>query len=208
MTNSLIGLTGYMRTGKDSVAALLVAEGYTKLGFADPLRDMAYAIDPTISLEGVPEGLGLAPFETSVTYTTLLDTIGYEAAKSIPDVRRFLQRLGTEGVRGVLGDSTWVDIAKERALAITRNGGKVVFNDVRFPNEADAIHDLGGEVWRTVRPGHEGSGHASETALDAIVPDRILVAESLDQLAAAVQLAGGFDVTVEDVNAWKESILA
>lgn len=207
MTASIIGLCGYMRTGKDSVATLLVEQGYTKLAFADPLRDMAYAIDPTIALFGASEDLGLAQDELS-TYAVLIDTLGYEAAKSIPDVRRFLQRLGTEGVRETIGDSTWVDIAKNRAYAVTRDGGKVVFSDVRFPNEADAIRYMGGEVWRTMRPGFGGSGHASETALDAIVPDRYLEAENLDQLAAAVQLAGGFDVSPEAVTAWKEAILA
>lgn len=206
MTSSLIGITGYLRTGKDSVAKLLVDEfGYTKLAFADPLREMALAIDPYISLIGVPEGLGLAPFENRL-YSELIDMIGYETAKSIPDFRRFLQRLGTDGVRNVLGDSTWVDLAVKRARSILRDGGRVVFSDVRFPNEANAIHTLGGAVWRTIRPGYGGSGHVSETALDDIIPDLVLQAENLDQLAAGVQLAMGTDVDPDAVWAWKEAI--
>lgn len=208
MTSSLIGITGYLRTGKDSTAKLLVDEfGYTKLAFADPLREMARAIDPFIWLNGSPSFL-TEPFggDTLVLYSVLVDTVGYEKAKGVPDFRRFLQRLGTDGVRNILGDSTWVDLAAERAHAVLADGGKVVFSDVRFPNEADAVREMGGVVWRTVRPGFGGSGHVSETALDAIVPDVVLEAENLDQLAASVQLAMGHDVDPDAVWAWKEAV--
>lgn len=197
MSSNVIGLTGYMRTGKDSVANMLGSYGYTRLAFADPLREMAYAIDPTICLaEGPNDGRGFS------TYATLIDEIGYEAAKAIPDVRRFLQRLGTEGVRGVLGESTWVDLAKARALDITRDGGRVVFSDVRFPNEADAVREMGGEVWRTHREGYGGSGHASETALNAIVPDQHLNAASLQQLGELVQTKLGVPIDLVEIQEW------
>lgn len=213
MSSSLIGLCGYMRTGKDSVAKLLVEQfGYTKIAFADPLREMAFAINPYISLVDAPGDIIAAVTtatgtHTLVLYSDLLLIVGYERAKTVPDFRRFLQRLGTEGVRYIIGDSTWVDLAGSRARTILSDGGKVVFSDVRFPNEADAIRNMGGVVWRTVRPGYEGSGHVSETSLDVIVPDLLLEAESLDQLAAAVELAMGELLSVEVVEEWKEEIL-
>ena len=39
--------------------------------------------------------------------------------------------------------------------------------DVRYPNEADRVHQLGGEVWQIVRPGLESDGHSSEIPLPA-----------------------------------------
>jgi hypothetical protein len=43
----------------------------------------------------------------------------------------------------------------------------VVADDVRFPNEALAIKEMGGEVWKIVRPGTENNeSHSSEGQLD------------------------------------------
>jgi hypothetical protein len=50
--------------------------------------------------------------------------------------------------------------------------------DLRFPDEANAVRDMGGLIVRIERPGLEAiaaSGHASETALDAIKPDLTIV---------------------------------
>ena len=45
MTGHLIGLYGPPRSGKDTVAQFLVEEdGFTRLSFADALRDIAYAL--------------------------------------------------------------------------------------------------------------------------------------------------------------------
>jgi hypothetical protein len=41
----------------------------------------------------------------------------------------------------------------------------VAFTDLRYPNEAQRILDLGGEVWEIIRPGLSSDGHASETPL-------------------------------------------
>jgi hypothetical protein len=87
--------------------------------------------------------------------------LGWEGAKnSYPEVRRFLQNLGL-GARTVFGDDFWVD----RALTLAVKDGNVVFPDVRFENEADAIRSAGGKVIRIDRPGHVATGHVSETGL-------------------------------------------
>ena len=51
----------------------------------------------------------------------------------------------------------------------------VTFDDVRFPNEAEMIRRLGGELWLVDRPGvvYEGS-HASEGALIDVLPDSVI----------------------------------
>ena len=148
----LIGVSGRKRHGKDTFAARLVERhGFTRVAFADPMREMALALDPIIS-----EGWRLSG---------LVEAFGWEEAKANPEVRRTLQRLGTEAGRGVLGDGIWVDTAMRHAR---RLGGRVVFTDCRFPNEADAIRDAGGQVVRVMRPGFpdDGDPHPSETALD------------------------------------------
>jgi hypothetical protein len=59
-----------------------------------------------------------------------------------------------------------------------------VIDDVRFPNEAAMIRELGGELWRIERPGIAYDGdHESEGGLEDITPDRVIVNDgSIDQL--------------------------
>jgi hypothetical protein len=71
--------------------------------------------------------------------------------------------MGTEVGRDMFGDNFWVD----QALREVQDDDLAVFTDCRFPNEAQAIKDRGGVVWRVERPGFGPvNGHASETSLD------------------------------------------
>jgi hypothetical protein len=61
------------------------------------------------------------------------------------------------------------------ALDNAPDGSKIVFADVRFPNEGDAIRALGGKIIRINRPGvGPVNGHTSETAMDNYPYDVIL----------------------------------
>jgi hypothetical protein len=179
MTN-LIGLSGYARTGKDTVAAALREHGYRRASFADVLREAALALDPFVH----------APDErfTASRYQRLSDVIavyGWEAAKdAYPDVRRLLQRLGTDVGREIFGQNVWVDLAMGQVFS----GDRVVFTDCRFPNEADAIRERGGQVWRIERPGFGPvNGHPSETALDGYPFDQyVLNCGDVDYLRVTV----------------------
>jgi hypothetical protein len=74
-----------------------------------------------------------------------------------------MQRMGTEVGRNMFGQNFWVDMA----INNLPDGSKAVFADVRFPNEADAIKALGGEVWRVMRTGvGPANDHISEHALN------------------------------------------
>lgn len=208
-TPDIIGISGYMRTGKDSVARLLIEQfRYKKLSFADPLRKMALDIDPYISLRGAPTAvLHVFGYEEDmfghwndrecVLYSKLLEVVGYERAKEVPDFRRFIQRLGTEGVRGNFGDNAWVDLAKktiQNELSPNLGGPRWVLPDVRFPNEAKMVKDLGGVVWRTERPGFGGGEHPSEAMVAEITPDVIMRADSLTDYTEVDPTGHGKDV--------------
>lgn len=169
---NLIGLNGFARSGKDAAASALVADGWHRVAFADTLRDMAYAIDPYVkTFEFKPEGWD--SFVPGVRrLSALIDAHGWEYAKSeYPDVRRLLQRLGTEAGRDILGDSIWVDTAFKQSESHPRR----VFTDVRFPNEADAIKAHGGIVVRINRPGvgpvntHASDNSMSDYPFDSVI---------------------------------------
>lgn len=171
MAYPLIGLSGRKRSGKDSFAAHLVAEhGYTRLAFADALRDAALALDPFVSFgvesNGYEYGYNGEWYPSHEPYATRLSeyvsTGGWDEAKELPEVRRTLQRFGV-GIREVMPDF-WLRVVADRSTQIP---GPVVVTDVRFPNEAEWVEAAGGDLVRIERPGIDTSDtHESETALD------------------------------------------
>lgn len=145
----IIGISGYARAGKDTIAAALVEQGFTLVRFSDPLKKMMLALNPLI-----------AP---GLRYAEVVTASGVEGAKHYPEVRRLMQHLGTECVRTYLGQDAWVD-----ALERTLDGGvDYVVPDVRFLNEAELIRRRCGLVWRVNRPGVDAANqHISDTQLD------------------------------------------
>src|ERR1051326_2875992 len=108
---------------------------------------MALAVDPLVLID-VDDPLG--SWSAVRRLSTVVEAVGWDKAKENEDVRRFLQRLGTDGVRNHLGDNIWVDSLFRRLESYEEPSArtKVVITDVRFPNEADAIRQRGGEIWR------------------------------------------------------------
>lgn len=160
----LIGLTGYAQSGKDTVADYLVEYyGYRRVAFADPLREALYRLNPKIDIADM----------SGVRLAAAVDGLGWDNVKvDSQDVRELLQRMGTEVGREMFGQNFWVD----RAMQGVSKFDKVVFTDVRFPNEHYSIKGREGVVWRVERPGVGAvNAHASETAMDTIKYDRIIV---------------------------------
>jgi hypothetical protein len=162
---SIIGLNGVARSGKDTVAGILhdlygyeiITDEDGASGFSVMLNKALRALDPVVTLERVATG----EF-SQARYADILNAMGYEAAKEIPEVRRLLQAMGTEVGRNLLGADIWVD-----ALFKNLPREKVAITNVRFPNEYEAVKSRGGVVWRVDRPGFEAAnGHISDTALD------------------------------------------
>ena len=185
----LLGLTGYRQSGKSTVGRFLQSYGFTPYAFADALRAMAYAINPIISLRGAPPA-SLADMDTDVEwrYAELVDLLGYETAKAIPDMRRFLQHLGTDGLRATFGPNVWVRLLAER-LDVTAPA-RAVITDVRFASEAAWISERGGTLWRVERPGVGGRDpHVSEKELVSLPVARTITAPSTAVLEVEVRTA-------------------
>lgn len=150
----IIGLSGYARTGKDTVADILVDKfAFTKTAFAEPIREALVRLDPNIMVgyENMPLTLALTMYNWE------------QLKKEAPEIRGLLQRFGTEIGREMMGKDIWVDRAFDK-LDVTED---IVFTDVRFKNEADRIKSHGGVIWRVTR---EDTGainkHRSETEMD------------------------------------------
>lgn len=203
----IIGLTGAAGAGKDTVAEIALqwcAEKDIKaerVAFADPLKISAaacFGIPASKALEfcnwlkqpGVfviaerLEGEGDIPAE-------IVEASGIKG-KSVSG-RQFLQFFGTEGHRDVFGSEFWVNATMhplDERFRELRAPDVVFITDPRFPNEAAAIHERGGEVWEIVRPGQSKvEAHASEAGLpEAEIDFGIRNVGTLDDLTDKVRL--------------------
>lgn len=170
----IIGVCGAAGAGKGEIARILEERGYATLSFADPLYDAVSAIT----------GLSVEELKDRSRKENTLGWISYSP-------RRLLQSLGTEWGREMIHPEIWVMAAFQRMLP----GGDYCIPDVRFANEAEAVHARGGVVWRVVRPGHmvldaTAARHASEAGIPGrYVDDEIVNSGGLADLATAVDTA-------------------
>lgn len=185
----IIGVTGKAGSGKDTVANHLAAKyGYMRKQFAFDLKrmvcdtfrwdrnridDLEYKEEVPLNPDGTPQcpgpvdGYGQPKFPGGMTR------------------RQVLIHWGTNGMRYIDPDIhvklTMVRVAPVVRRNPTHRCSQFVFADVRFLNEAGAIQELGGEIWRVVKSGGPGtdaasSSNVSETEMDLITPDRTLEA--------------------------------
>lgn len=153
----IIGLAGRAGAGKNTAAAML-PPGFIEIALADPIK-LAIAAS-------VPE-VEYVDFEDREKKEEVIPRYGVS--------RRHLARtLGTEWGRHLVHPDLWLLIAESSIEANVReypHALGVVITDVRFPNEADWIHGLGGVVVRVNRSAVETEdGHASEQRLaDSLV---------------------------------------
>lgn len=158
----LVGLAGKAGSGKSTVGDFLVADhGFRQYSLAEPMREALLAMDPLVRRE------------SSVRLTDAVNLHGWDVAKrKYPEIRRLLQRLGTEVGRDQWYKGFWVDILDERMAEEGVDPAKqdVVVTDIRFHNEAGWVFDSSGHVVRIIGGPHDGSltgspaeNHASET---------------------------------------------
>lgn len=144
---NVIGICGQKGAGKDTLAKWFIDRGYVRSGFADPIKWMlnhafGWQMDDWEDREW-KERRSVFGVMYSGEYQ-----VGHYSCNS----PRFLaQWLGTDVVRRNFGDDAWVNLWKQR----WHDTGQLrtVVADVRFQNEVDAIHKLGGIVIRVTRKG-------------------------------------------------------
>jgi len=183
--NKIIGITGRAGSGKDTIFRILDEQfpdyDVNRLGFADALKESAMA------------SLGLKRNVADVFKErgSLEITIG--ATKIELSGREYLQRYGMEAHREVFDEMFWIDAAFDKLKS-----GVTVITDVRFDNEAKAIHDIGGEVWLVERPGEKinEASHSSESGIRESLIDAFISNDgSIDDLRKQVLWAWGITNT-------------
>jgi hypothetical protein len=141
----IIGFSGKKRVGKDAAADAVKSYGFVEDAMASPIK--------TISREVF-----------RLSYEQL-----YGAKKEVEDEfwglspREIMQKVGTDFARSAFNEEVWVDSFRRRMQDTDHS--RIVITDVRFPNEVEAIHDLGGQVIRICRPRKEPDLNSTIKAL-------------------------------------------
>ena len=139
---------------------------WEKHAFADKLKECASTI------LGVPRFMfESGKFKESFTSLPLSNKEGEPMTN-----REFLQYFGTEVGRSIDKD-LWI-----KALMYSyghNNKNHWIIPDVRFPNEADAIRNAGGVLWKVERDGSGAGNHISEKLIDDIKVD-VVIENNLD----------------------------
>lgn len=175
----IVGVGGIARSGKTTVANMLVDRGFVAINFTDPMVEMLCIIDPLVEFDDGDI--------YSFSYAT--DHFGYDDCKDLSsNYRELLQRTGTEWGREKMGEDFWVD----QAVDLWRNrvySVDAVFPQIRYPNEAQAVKTAGGVNLLVERPGVEPvNSHSSEMSLDEIDWDYVIVNDgTLDDLRLKVR---------------------
>lgn len=167
----LIGISGRAGAGKDTVAGIIesMVPWSQIYHFADPVKKFAMAIDPIVEIgkndDGTPH---------ICRYSGIVAKYGEPVAKLMPEVRRLYQRIGTEAGRKIIGEQVWIDLMRDWYYGL-EDFATGIIPDVRFLNEADAVHLEDGILINVVRPDPYDLGenlrHASETEQVAIDSD-------------------------------------
>ncbi len=137
----IIGLVGFIGSGKDTVANRFISYGCIRDSFAAPLKDTCSAIFGWRRdlLEG--------------------DTIESREFRETPDMfwtrklgidhftpRLALQLVGTDVLRNQFSQDIWLNSLEYRIRKNTSNKESIVISDARFKNELELIREMGGKI--------------------------------------------------------------
>ena len=156
----LIGLGGYVYSGKDAFADVLATQhDWYKTYMSKALRECLEVLNPIIEHDFWDDKM--------VRFADLVADVGYEKAKENKEVRELLQRMGTDVGRKLWHENFWVDLCfDDVARQLIHNNSNVVVTGIRYPNELHRIKNFTGtSIWVT-RPGYSPvNTHSSDNSL-------------------------------------------
>jgi hypothetical protein len=146
----IVGVVGFIGSGKGTVGEILVELGFHQLSFASAVKDVAS------SMFGWPRYLLEGDTEESRSFREKPDTFWSDSLEREFTPRLALQLLGTEVGRNVFHENFWIIKMRHNVISMRKSGiENFVVTDVRFPNEIAYIQQEGGiliEVQRGAQP--------------------------------------------------------
>lgn len=190
----LIGLSGFISCGKDTVANFLVSNyGFQKVSFASCLKDVCSVIFgwDRSKLEG--------DTKESRTFRETVDP-WWSQRLNIPNFtpRYAFQHIGTDTLRNYFHDEIWIAAFEKKIQSLLDQNVNIVCTDCRFLNEINCIKQLGGVVWlieRFEKPiWYNVALKASQQDLHSIEKCKVLQIHASEYS----HLAGSFDQIIKN----------
>ena len=165
----IIGICGFIGSGKDTVANMFVERGCVQDSFAAPLKDVCASVFgwQREMLEG--------------------DTVESRDFRETPDVfwtrklgvpnftpRLALQLLGTEVLRNHFNENIWLNSLEYRIRKQLTDAPCTVISDARFRNELDLIKEMGGVIIWVQRGELPEWFETAKTAHENVISRRIM----------------------------------
>lgn len=167
----LIGISGKAQAGKDTFARHLIYAYGIRTGREFAYKPMYYSYDALQGIVGIDVVKFAGALKQIVSILTGILIADMEDA-AIKDrkiegwdmtLREMLQRLGTDLIKNQLDQDAWIKALFSKYDDIS---SWWIVTDVRFPNEAKKIREMGGNLIRINRPGIKLMDHPTETGLD------------------------------------------
>ena len=131
----IVGLLGFIGSGKGTVGEILLEQGFHQISFAAAVKDVASV------MFGWPRELLEGDTNTSRDFRENKDAFWSEEFRRDFTPRQALQLIGTEVGRNIFHEDFWVIKVKNE---LRNKNVNFVVTDVRFPNEMKMIQDMGG----------------------------------------------------------------
>jgi len=177
----IIGVLGRKGSGKDTISDYIVNHyEYEKMQFAEPLKNACKI---------------LFNFSDEQLHGNLKETIDPQWGVT---PRHVLQYVGTDMFRNHINglipgtdNNFWVNLLKVKFHKKLEENkySQVIVSDVRFQNEIDVIHELGGKVIKLIRPSLSNTdAHESEKNIDLLKGDITIVNDgTLEELYSKIK---------------------
>lgn len=132
--HKVVGFIGTIGSGKDYNADKWVFEkNYLRISFADPLRLLISMIFGKDTMYEKYSRFKQSSIILGIFWKSLTG-------------REFIQRLG-DGMRAIFGSELFIDFMDRKIESLSPDIPGVVIPDVRYPNEAEYILQLGGDLF-------------------------------------------------------------
>lgn len=167
MTDMLIMITGYIKSGKSTTSNILQKYGFVEKSFAKPLKEIGKILGfSEEQVNGTQEQKLEADEFWGISGRNFLQVFGSEVCRD--HVPKVLPKMNMNGL------TLWARLMERNILKNKR----LVISDGRFPDEAELVKRYNGIIIRLHRNVEDSSSevksHKSETQIDEIIPDYII----------------------------------
>ena len=178
---TVIGIAGRKRSGKSTIANILSTHyGYTKHSFAEPLKQSICSIFGFTDKQIENDSKEVIDERWNLTPRTVMQVVGTDLFRNtLPSLLPSLTSIWIQSLQHRIENE------KDKGEGKGEGTTNIVISDVRFPDEIEFIHSIGGKVWFVNRPNlvndDDETVHSSEQLMqqycDVVIPNYGTIAE-------------------------------